>query len=90
MADELKCDLCGALATTVHVLPWIDNIDRVVLTGECDCNPGGYRFPIRQWTSGPLAWGHPSRRYTMRRHIEHTKRNGARAVALVNERLGLE
>jgi hypothetical protein len=88
MAGQLRCDLCGVPATTVHVLPGIDSVDRVVLSGECECDPGGYRFAIRAWDSGPPAWGDPSRRYTMRRHSENTRRDSARAITLIDARLG--
>jgi hypothetical protein len=89
MADKLKCDLCGAPATTVHLLPSIESVESVSLSGECACDPGGYRFPIHQWTEGPLAWGHPTRRYNMRRHLEHTRPDNPKALALVDRRLGL-
>jgi hypothetical protein len=90
MADDLRCDHCGVPATCVHILPWVDgDTERVELTGECNCDPGGYWFPITEWTEGQPDWGDPSRKYTMRRHIQDTKRDSARAIAMVDERLGL-
>lgn len=88
MANELRCDLCRAPATTVHLLPSLESVDCVKLSGECECDPGGYSFPIRQWNDGPPAWGNPSRRYTMRHHIEHAGSGDTRTLTLVDRRLG--
>ena len=91
--EDLRCDTCGAPApngppTSVHVLPWVHDVERVELTGDCDCDcdPGGYWFSLTDWRfelrEGNGYW-------SMRDQLD-SKRNGARAVALVDRRLGLD
>jgi hypothetical protein len=84
-----KCDQCGAIADTIHILPGVSRPTSVELACP-DCDPGGYWFPIYRWFDRPDApddWHRPGMKYTTRQHILVTKSRGAMAVGLIEERL---
>jgi hypothetical protein len=88
--DEHRCDECGiVLASHVHLLPWCDRVERVTLTGDCDCDPGGYWFRIHDWTTAEAGQADNSASWTMRDQVRSKGENGPLAVAMVDARLGL-
>lgn len=88
--DEHRCDECGiAPASHVHILPWCDRAERVVLTGDCDCDPDGYWFRIRDWGTADAGQADSPDAWTMRDQVRSKGENGSLAVAMVDARLGL-
>ena len=87
--DEDRCDECGAApASHIYILPWCDRAERVVLTGDCDCEPDGYGFSIREWGTADAGQGDSSDSWTMRDQVRSKGDNGPLAVAMVDVRLG--
>lgn len=88
--DQHRCDECGmAPASHVHILPWCDRAERVVLTGDCDCEPDGYMFSIREWRIADAGQADSVDSWTLRDQVRSKGENGPLAVAMVDARLGL-
>lgn len=86
--DHARCDQCGELADTVHILPSASEPRSVELCCE-QHDAGGYWTPLREWFgfNCPDDWSRPGYKYTTRQHLWVTKSRGAMGVALVEERL---
>jgi hypothetical protein len=76
-SPSYRCDACGGVADTIHILPGIGG--QMPLTVELACadhDPGGYWFTIENWEHG-----------TIRQHIQDSKFRADEAIPLVTERL---
>lgn len=66
VGGAIRCDTCGAVADTIHLVPWATELtspndwtldDTSGVFAACpDHDPGGYWFPISTLIARPLQW----------------------------------